>query len=165
MAYIKFGGKLQICFASMLPTHTQFETQIAGLSKEQAEEWLTQLEKEIPFKWKIVDGWVKWERPEPYTYAFGILHGNMVKGVNEFAWITYNHLKDKSDKPFLVKNWEAFKKPPKIGGGFYNGNHYPFPYEKGEDYPLKVKTLKEAADLLIKVNPAVGSVWKTLWKA
>lgn len=162
MAYIKFDGKLQICFANMRPEHVKMETQINGMTIAEATEWLTQLAKELPFKWEIYDGWVRWERPEPYDkYGFGIFHGNLVKGVNEFSWFAKKHIKDKSKKPFLVKNWEAFKSTPKALG--YNANHYPFPYES-DGYPLKVETFKEAMDLLIKKDPKPGYIWRTLQK-
>ena len=160
MSHIKYDGKFYVCFALVTPTTERFETEISGMTLEEAKECLTLLEKEYPFTWTIEGKMVKWERTKPYSYATTTLFGNLVKGVNEHSWFCKNHLKDKSNDPFFIKNFRAWKNSMRIS---YNWNHYPFPHNCDKGFPLTVKTVKEAMDLLEKENPPKGKIWSTLF--
>lgn len=160
MSHIKYDGKFYVCFALVTPTTERFETEISGMTLEEAKEWLTLLEKEYPFTWTIEGKMVKWERTKPYSYATTTLFGNLVKGVNEHSWFCKNHLKDKSKDPFFIKNFRAWENSIRPS---YNWNHYPFPCKCDEGFPLTVKTVKEAMDLLEKENPPKGKIWSTLF--
>lgn len=133
------------------------------MSKENADKWLNLINEVITFKWEFEGDRVTIYPPKT-DFTFLIFFGNLTKGVSEFAFFCEKHLEDKSNNPFFVKNWKAFKSISHLDlmEVSYSSNHGWFTYNdhKATEYPRKNKTLQKVSDNFTKWNKT--PVWTNI---